>query len=378
VAAIGLRDVGKTFANGQVAVRGVTLDIADGELLVLVGPSGSGKSTVLRLIAGLETPTTGAIAIGGRDVTTVAPQQRDLAMVFQSYALYPHKSVRDNLAFGLRVRRVPAAEIDERVRQTAAVLGIEPLLDRRPAQLSGGQRQRVALGRAIVREPQAFLLDEPLSNLDPQTRAGIRTELALLHRRLEATMIYVTHDQEEAMTLGTRVAVMRDGIVEQLAPPLELFRRPDNAFVAGFIGAPAMNLLPGTRSPAGRSVRIGSPAFTLEPVIDPGVEVVDGGRQQAAPDAGEGGSAPARILVGMRPDDIELTRPGDGHGAGRVEVVEPLGSTTLVHLRADGLPDRLLRVVVRSDAAVDVNASVGFRVDLTRLHVFDERTGRRL
>jgi ABC-type sugar transport system ATPase subunit len=291
-------------------------------------------------------------------------------MVFQSYALYPHKSVGENLAFGLRVRHVPAAEIDARVRQTAAVLGIETLLDRRPAQLSGGQRQRVALGRAIVREPQAFLLDEPLSNLDPQTRASIRTELALLHRRLGATMVYVTHDQEEAMTLGTRVAVMRDGRVEQLAPPLDLFRRPANAFVASFIGAPAMNLLHGTWSAAGRTVHVGSPAFALEPIKG---EPPPG----PAPDA-NGGGAPARVLVGIRPDDIELTRPGEGHGAGRVEVVEPLGSTTLVHLRAEGLGDRLLRAIVRSDAAVDVNAAVGFRIDLTRLHLFDEGTGRRL
>jgi multiple sugar transport system ATP-binding protein len=213
--------------------------------MVLVGPSGSGKSTVLRLIAGLELPTAGRILIDGRDVTAVPPQHRDLAMVFQNYALYPHKSVRENLAFGLRVRRVDAAEIDRRVRAAAATLGIEALLDRRPSQLSGGQRQRVAVGRAIVREPKAFLFDEPLSNLDPQLRAALRTELGLLHRRLAATMVYVTHDQEEAMTLGTRVAVMRDGAIEQIGPPLALFRRPANTFVAGFVGSPAMNVVAG-------------------------------------------------------------------------------------------------------------------------------------
>ena len=259
MASITLDRVSKIYPNGQVAARDLTLEVADGELVVLVGPSGSGKSTVLRLIAGLETPTAGHIFIDGRDVTDVPPQRRDLAMVFQSYALYPHKSVRENLAFGLRVRRVAAAQIDARVRATAAALGIEALLDRKPAQLSGGQRQRVALGRAIVREPRAFLLDEPLSNLDPILRAGTRAELALLHRRLAATMVYVTHDQEEAMTLGTRVAVMRDGIVEQVAPALEVFRRPANVFVAGFVGSPGMNLWSCTCHRVGDGVRVVSP-----------------------------------------------------------------------------------------------------------------------
>jgi multiple sugar transport system ATP-binding protein len=220
VASITLKEVGKTYPNGPAAVRDFTLEIADGELVVLVGPSGCGKSTVLRLIAGLETPTSGQILIDGRDITDVPPQRRDLAMVFQNYALYPHKSVRENLAFGLRVRHVDPRDVDTRVLATADALGLEGLLDRKPAQLSGGQRQRVALGRAIVREPKAFLLDEPLSNLDPLLRVGTRAELALLHRRLRSTMIYVTHDQEEAMTLGTRVAVMRDGIIEQVAPAL--------------------------------------------------------------------------------------------------------------------------------------------------------------
>ena len=211
MATISLQGVTKTFPNGHLAVHDVTLGIEDGELLVLVGPSGCGKSTVLRLIAGLETVSEGRVLIGGRDVTDLSAQQRDLAMVFQSYALYPHKSVRGNLAFALEVRKMPAAQIEERVRTAATVLGIESLLDRRPAQLSGGQRQRVALGRAIVRDPNAFLLDEPLSNLDPLLRAGTRAELALLHRRLGATIVYVTHDQEEAMTLATRMAVMNNG-----------------------------------------------------------------------------------------------------------------------------------------------------------------------
>jgi multiple sugar transport system ATP-binding protein len=220
MASIALLNVNKVHANGHVAARELTLEVPDGQLLVLVGPSGSGKSTVLRLIAGLEAPTSGQILIDGRDVTSVAPQERDLAMVFQSYALYPHMSVRENLAFGLRVRRAAAGHIDQRVRSTAALLGLEPLLDRKPAQLSGGERQRVALGRAIAREARAFLLDEPLSNLDPLLRVSTRAELALLHRRLAATMVYVTHDQEEAMTLGTRIAVMRSGRIEQAGPPL--------------------------------------------------------------------------------------------------------------------------------------------------------------
>src|SRR5687768_17361203 len=242
MASIALDHVDKTYPNGHVAARDLNLVIGHGELLVLVGPSGSGKSTVLRLIAGLEGPTSGRILIDGEDVTAVPPERRDLAMVFQSYALYPHKSVRENLAFGLQVRKVPAPDIRERVQRVAATLGIESFLDRKPAQLSGGQRQRVALGRAIVREPRAFLLDEPLSNLDPILRVATRTELALLHRRLGVTMVYVTHDQEEAMTLGTRVAVMRDGIIEQVAAAHDVFRRPANSFVARFVGSPAMNL----------------------------------------------------------------------------------------------------------------------------------------
>jgi ABC-type sugar transport system ATPase subunit len=330
MAAIALERVSKVFAGGA-AVRDVTLDVADGELLVIVGPSGSGKSTVLRLMAGLETPSSGRILIGGRDVTGVPPQDRDIAMVFQSYALYPHKTVRHNLAFGLRVRRVDPARIAERVEKAAALLGLETLLDRRPAQLSGGQRQRVALGRAIVREPQAFLLDEPLSNLDPLLRVTTRAELALLHRRLGATMVYVTHDQEEAMTLGTRIAVMRDGVVEQVGAPLDVYRCPATAFVAGFVGSPAMNLR-----------RDGD------------------------------------TLVGIRPHDIELTAPDTGDARARVEVVEPLGASTLVHLRPlDGAGD-LVRVVLNGDAHVAAGDEVGYRLRRDRIHVFDGRTGGRL
>jgi len=361
VAAITLSGVSKTYPNGQAAARNLTLDIVDGELLVLLGPSGSGKSTVLRLIAGLETPTAGRILIDGHDVTLVPPQHRDLAMVFQSYALYPHKSVRENLAFGLRMRHVDPVRIDTRVRETAAALGVDGLLDRKPAQLSGGQRQRVALGRAIVREPRAFLLDEPLSNLDPTLRVGTRTELALLHRRLAATMVYVTHDQEEAMTLGTRVAVMRDGAIEQTAPPLEVFRRPANMFVARFVGSPAMNLWACTCSRVGERLRIVSPALSIE--LERG--------NVAVPDVAE-------ISLGVRPHDIELVSSDESDGAGRVEIVEPLGAVTVIHLRVDALAEDFVRLVVPVDTSVEVGDRVPFRVRRDRLHMFDARTGRRV
>jgi ABC-type sugar transport system ATPase subunit len=336
VAAVSLERVDKRFPNGHPAVEDFSLEIADGELLVLVGPSGSGKSTVLRLIAGLEAPTGGRIRIGGEDVTDVPPQRRDLAMVFQSYALYPHKSVRDNLAFGLRMRGTAPDAIAQRVSKVAASLGIESLLDRRPAELSGGQRQRVALGRAIVREPRAFLLDEPLSNLDPLLRAGTRAELGLLHRRLGTTMVYVTHDQEEAMTLGTRIAVMKQGRLEQVGPPLEVFERPATAFVARFVGAPSMNVWPR---------RVAEPA-----------------------------AAPA--LIGVRPHDITIADPASGTLQGVVEVVEPLGAHTLVHVAVEG-HDELVRVVVPASQDVSAGAPVGLSWPPHRTHVFDESSGRR-
>jgi ABC-type sugar transport system ATPase subunit len=329
MASIALHGIRKVFAGGHVAIAGVDLQIADGERLVLVGPSGSGKSSLLRMIAGLEAPTGGRIEIGGRDVTNVPPERRDLAMVFQSYALYPHKTVRENLAFGLRVRRVTADEIDRRVRTTAESLGIEVLLDRMPAQLSGGQRQRVALGRAIVRDPQAFLFDEPLSNLDPRLRVETRGELVRLHDRLRATMVYVTHDQEEAMTLGQRIAVLRDGSIEQVATPEELYRRPATVFVAGFIGSPAMNLF---REYAG------------------------------APTAG------------IRPHDVEIGAPDGTDLRGQVEIVEPLGHAQIVHLTT---PSGRLIAVLAPERGVRVGETVGVRLRTNRLHFFDEK-GRRI
>jgi ABC-type sugar transport system ATPase subunit len=323
LATIALHGIRKVFSGGHIALGGIDLAIADGERLALVGPSGSGKSSLLRVIAGLELPSGGRIEIAGRDVTDLPPEQRDLAMVFQSYALYPHKTVRQNLAFGLRMRRTPPLEIDQRVRAVAESLGIDALLERMPAQLSGGQRQRVALGRAIVRAPHAFLFDEPLSNLDPQLRVDTRAELIQLHDRLRTTMVYVTHDQEEAMTLGQRIAVMRSGMLQQVATPAELFERPASIFVATFIGSPAMNLI-------------------------------------AAPSGG---------TMGVRPHDVEIAAPGiDADLRGTVVVVEPLGHAQIVHVSTTS--GRIL-VVASPDAIVEKGAAVGLRFRPDRLHHFD-------
>ncbi len=339
MASVRLEQVWKTYPNGHVAARGVELAIEDGEFMVLVGPSGCGKSTALRMIAGLETPTKGRVLIGDRDVTEVPPQERDVAMVFQSYALYPHMTVRANLGFGLRMRGTPPARIAERVDAAARALGLEAVLDRKPGQLSGGQRQRVALGRAIVREPLVFLFDEPLSNLDAKLRLETRAELARLHRRLAATMVYVTHDQEEALTLGTRVAVMNEGKVEQVGPPLEVYRRPETIFVATFVGSPAMNLLPGDLLPGG-----------------PG----------------------GRVTMGVRPHDLSVVGAGGGDTEALVDVVEPRGSELLLYLRlgAAGQGSEI-RVITPPDLDVKPDAVVGLRFDRARLHFFDEQGRRR-
>jgi ABC-type sugar transport system ATPase subunit len=339
MAAISLNGIEKAFAPGQQALRDVHLSVADGERIVLVGPSGSGKSTLLRIVAGLEQPTAGSVAIDGRDVTGVPPERRDLAMVFQSYALYPHKTVRDNLAFGLRVRRVGPAEIVRRVDAVARSLGLEQLLDRRPAQLSGGQRQRVALGRAIVREPRAFLFDEPLSNLDPQLRGAARAELVELHRRLGATIVYVTHDQEEAMTLGQRIAVLNAGRIEQVATPSELYGRPATRFVAGFVGSPSMNLVD--------VHRLTSLGLTM-------------------------GAPSGATSAGFRPHDVRLVKTPDGCAA--IAVIEPLGHAQILHLLAGGL--RVVAVAPPHDVW-EIGETVSFAVDADRVHWFDA-SGRRL
>jgi multiple sugar transport system ATP-binding protein len=342
MASVRMQGVKKTYPNGHVAAQGLDLEIVDGEFMVLVGPSGCGKSTALRMIAGLETPTGGQIFIGDREVTDLPPQDRDIAMVFQTYALYPHMTVRENLSFGLRMRRAERAVIDRRVQEAARALGLEPVLSRKPAQLSGGQRQRVALGRAIVREPKVFLFDEPLSNLDAKLRVETRAELARLHRRLGATVVYVTHDQEEAMTLGSRVAVMRDGFLQQVAPPMELYRRPANRFVAGFVGSPGMNFLPG--------------------------DILKG----EAPGGGKG------LTLGIRPHDLTILPRGTGDVDAWVDVVEPRGSELLVYLRwgADA-GDAELRVVAPPELAIEPERFVGVVFDRARLHWFDTESGKR-
>ena len=357
MAHVAVEAVRKVYPNGHVAVGPIDLTVADGELMVLVGPSGCGKSTLLRLIAGLETPTAGRILIDGRDVTSLPPQSRDVAMVFQSYALYPHLTVRQNLAFGLRMRHTPRDVIAEQVARAAAALGLDPLLERKPGQLSGGQRQRVALGRAMVRNPKVFLLDEPLSNLDARLRMETRAELARLHRRLRATSIYVTHDQEEAMTLGERMAVIRNGRIEQVAEPLEVYRRPASLFVAEFVGAPAMNLLPGELQ-ADRQVRLaGATTLPLE------------GVRGVLP-------AHARVVLGVRPQDVTLVHPSEGDLAARVDVVEHRGSDVLVRLRLESGAE--MRVVAAAATALEPEALAGLRLDRERLHWFDPETGQRL
>jgi multiple sugar transport system ATP-binding protein len=343
MASVRLQAVKKTYPNGHVAAQGLDLEIADGEFMVLVGPSGCGKSTALRMIAGLETPTGGQIFIGDRDVTELPPQERDIAMVFQTYALYPHMTVRENLSFGLRMRGAEREVIDRRVQEAARALGLEPVLSRKPAQLSGGQRQRVALGRAIVREPKVFLFDEPLSNLDAKLRVETRAELARLHRRLGATVVYVTHDQEEAMTLGSRVAVMRDGFLQQVAPPMEVYRHPANRFVAGFVGSPGMNFLPGLMLKS---------------------------------EAQGGGNG---LTLGVRPHDVAIVPRGTGDIDAWVDVVEPRGSELLVYLRwGSDAGDAELRVVAPPEPAIEAERFVGVVFDRARLHWFDAETGKRV
>nr|WP_221308551.1 sn-glycerol-3-phosphate ABC transporter ATP-binding protein UgpC [Nocardiopsis mwathae] len=387
--------VSKTYPDGTSAVSGLDLDIGDGEFLVLVGPSGCGKSTALRMVAGLEEITAGTLTIGDRVVNRTPARDRDVAMVFQSYALYPHLSVRDNIGFGLQLRKRPKAEIKARVEEAAATLGLTEHLDRRPRNLSGGQRQRVAMGRAIVRNPKAFLMDEPLSNLDAKLRVQMRAEISRIQRDLGVTTVYVTHDQVEAMTLGDRVAVLKKGVLQQVAPPQELYERPANIFVAGFIGSPAMNLLQGRLESGGPE--------------DGGARLVLGGQTLDVPAATvrERGLDPfvgREIAVGIRPEDMEDAElSADADGAvldSTTDLVEALGSELLVHFRLDAPPvvtedTRELARDVGADVDADAAAGTGtditarfsprsptatgrpvrVRVDTARLYFFDPETG---
>ena len=345
-ASVMLQEVTKEYEPGKAAVDRLSLEIADGEFMILVGPSGCGKTTALRMIAGLEKPTSGTVRIGDRVVNEVSPRDRDIAMVFQNYALYPHMTVHKNLAYGLRQRRTPKDEVQKRVTEVAELLGLDELLKRKPGQLSGGQRQRVAMGRALVRDPEVFLLDEPLSNLDAKLRAEMRTELKRLHQNLPVTTIYVTHDQVEAMTLGDHIAVMRDGRLQQFGAPQEVYDRPANVFVAGFIGSPPMNILGGVA----RGGRVSAGDFVLE---RPGVPDGD-------------------VMVGLRPQALRPASDGMPVLDFRIDVVEPLGDEVVLHGTAAATT-----AVACVDARVRPSAGSVLRlgIDPADVHVFDAASG---
>lgn len=360
VAGVRLEGVSKVFGS-VTAVAKMDLDIKDGEFMVLVGPSGCGKSTTLRMVAGLETPTEGDIYIGERKVTHLEPKDRDIAMVFQNYALYPHMKVYDNLAFGLRLRKVPKQEIDRRVKEAAEMLGISELLDRYPRQLSGGQRQRVALGRAIVRHPQVFLMDEPLSNLDAKLRVQTRAELIKLHQRLKTTVIYVTHDQVEAMTMGTRIVVMKDGVVQQVGTPQEIYNRPSNMFVAGFIGSPPMNFLKGTVEGKEDKMVFRSRGINIELPTGEG-EVVRGD-----------------VVLGIRPEHLSLA--SDASECKNlipctVEVVEHIGSESIIYVRTRGDEELVIKLAASYDKQVTVGSKITITLGRGNVHLFGSASGK--
>ncbi len=355
MAVVAIENVRKAFGPTEV-LHGVNVSITDGEFVVLVGPSGCGKSTLLRMIAGLENVTSGEIRIGNRVVNNVPPKERDIAMVFQNYALYPHMTVADNMGFSLKLRKAPKQDIETRVKRAAGILGLESYLERYPRQLSGGQRQRVAMGRAIVRDPQVFLFDEPLSNLDAKLRVQMRTEIKELHQRLGTTTVYVTHDQIEAMTMADKIVVMHDGIVEQIGTPLQLYDRPDNTFVAGFIGSPAMNFIPGTLKRDNGAAE---------------VDLTGGVRLPAS--VRDGGHSGQQVIFGVRPEHFDLV--DDGGIPTRVHVVEPTGADTFVY--GDFVGTQICAVFnerheFRSGKIVHLRP----RPHLT--HVFDAATGRTL
>ncbi|NLN18569.1 MAG: sn-glycerol-3-phosphate ABC transporter ATP-binding protein UgpC [Firmicutes bacterium] len=363
MAQVILQHVTKRFGN-VVAVNDATLEIRDKEFMVLVGPSGCGKSTTLRMVAGLEDVTEGNIYIGDRLVNDVPPKDRDIAMVFQNYALYPHMDVYNNMAFGLKLRKVPKAEIDRRVKEGARMLGIENLLDRKPKALSGGQRQRVAVGRAIVREPQVFLMDEPLSNLDAKLRVQMRAELSKLHARLQTTAIYVTHDQTEAMTMGDRICVLRDGVIQQVGAPLDIYNYPTNMFVAGFIGSPPMNFIEGVLKRSGDNYIFDAGAFQL--TLDP---------EKSRQIKNLGAYVDKEIVLGIRPEDIgdgKMEQGSEGNTViAMVDVTELMGAETLVYL-SKGEAQFIARVDPASTATDGVEHPMVF--DMKKIHLFDKDT----
>jgi sn-glycerol 3-phosphate transport system ATP-binding protein len=350
MAKLHLRDVRKSYAELEV-IHGISMDVADGEFVVIVGPSGCGKSTLLRMVAGLETITSGEIAIGDRVVNKLEPKDRDIAMVFQNYALYPHMSVFDNMAYGLKIRGFAKDDVKARVERAAGILELSKLLDRKPRQLSGGQRQRVAMGRAIVREPAVFLFDEPLSNLDAKLRVQMRLEIQKLHRRLGTTSLYVTHDQVEAMTLAHRMIVMNAGRAEQIGTPMEVYENPASVFVAGFIGSPAMNFLEGTSEGDGRVALDGSGKVPVRVPIPAG----------------------RKVMVGVRPEHLAPSAPSGASVVGSVEMIEALGADTLVHVAVSGRPV-IARLPHGAPAVVGEPMALAAQPD--RVYVFDENGAR--
>ncbi len=356
---IALKNVSKRYGQ-QAVVDSFDLEMADGEFIVLVGPSGCGKSTTLRMIAGLEEVSDGQIFIAGKEVTDLAPGERNIAMVFQNYALYPHKSVFENLAFGLRMRKTSAAEIQKKVQWAAEMLNIENLLERKPRQLSGGQMQRVSLGRALVRSPEAFLLDEPLSNLDAKLRVRMREELAQLHKRVGTNMVYVTHDQVEAMTLGDRIVIMQQGKIQQIGRPLEVYDKPANIFVAGFIGAPEMNQIPGELIYSEGALKFVAHGVNLEL------------EKKKAPQALDR----TKVILGIRPEHVSLTENGSAPVLASVLLVEQMGANTLtIYKLADSAKEIKLRVLSVRQTNIDEQAVDQLYFDTRHIHIFDAETG---
>lgn len=356
MAGVKLENLGKVYPNGYVAVKDINLEICDKEFMVLVGPSGCGKTTTLRMVAGLEEATSGNLFIGDRLVNDVAPKDRNIAMVFQNYALYPHMSVYDNIAFGLKLRKVPKQEIKEKVSKVASVLGIEDLLDRKPKQLSGGQRQRVALGRAIVREPEVFLMDEPLSNLDAKLRVQMRAELIKLHQEIHSTFIYVTHDQTEAMTMGTRICVMNKGEIQQVGTPREIYQKPANVFVASFIGAPQMNFMDSVVVERDGNLYISFNGVNIE--LTPEIQQLLRTKNYVN----------QKVILGIRPEDIIIN---SGGFKVNVDMVELLGSEIYIHYLIN---EKFYIAKVKSDVEVAIGDKIEISFTSGKLHLFDFET----